>query len=91
MSSPRVCVYSFTTEIVDFTVKAHFLNNERFRKSGADHSMASLLRQDWAIQLVHYYNDQIGQNIYKVTFHPVLGTNKTVSFRYGIIYLRIGT
>ena len=62
----RYCVYSFTSVIVDFTIKAHFLNAERFRKSGADHSLSSLLRQDWAIQLVHHYNEQMANLDVKV-------------------------
>ena len=65
----RIGVYSFRTEVVDFTIKAYFLNTERFQKSGADHSESSLLRQDWAIQTVHFYNDQIINNIYQVLPH----------------------
>ena len=62
----RICVYSFRTEVVDFTIKAYFLNAERHRKSGADHSEASLIRMDWATQVVHHYNNQLAQNIYQV-------------------------
>ena len=64
----RYCVYSFTSVIVDFTIKAHFLNSEQFRKSGADHSLASLLRQDWAIQIVHTYNEKMANLDFKVRY-----------------------
>ena len=83
----RFCVYSFRAVIVDFTIKAHFLNAERFRKSGADHSMASRLRQDWAINLVHHYNSHIDRNNYQVFwdfFQKKLPSHDIYPSRYGM-------
>ena len=79
----RFCVYSFRTLVIDFTIKAHFLNSERFRKSGADHSMPSNMRQDWAINLVHHYNEHVDRCNFQVFLKnsALFSVNRLVAFK----------
>ena len=83
----RFCVYSFRTLVIDFAIKAHFLNSERFRKSGADHSMPSSMRQDWAINLVHHYNDHIDRCNFQVFRTSIFSINRLVALKSKLFIL----
>ena len=80
------CVYRFTTTAGDMTIKVAFLNEERLRKSGADHSLGSQLRQDWAIRVVldcdRQRHNQNFQNWYELPEHDYINQLHHREFRY---------
>ena len=72
MSSERkFCVYRFQVDITDMSVKAAFLNGKQHLKSGADHSLPSLIRKDWAITVVLDCDQRRQQQDFQVLFQRV--------------------
>ena len=64
--SELVCVYRYSSWIVNFNVNIVFLNEEKYQREGADHSFNSLERQNWAESLMLHYRNLIATNSEKV-------------------------
>ena len=86
MTSRYFCVYRFDTNAGDMTIRAGFLNDERHRKTGADHSKSSTTRQDWAINIIFDCNRQWAQRNYQTWYplpqHPYIAALSHDGFYY---------
>ena len=72
--SRRFRVYTFTAIAGDATIVVNFFNEEKFRKSGADHSASSEMRRNWAISIIHHYNQQLLARQFEVQFILIYDT-----------------
>ena len=87
-------VYQYRTEFQACPVNVAFMNERQFIRTGADHSASSLLRQDFAVQVIqHFYSqtDPVQARWYNLPEHSYLAYLSGNEFYYDEYSIVLGT